>query len=131
MEKQKMHQTFVHIMKDNAITHSTDRAVPGICSLFFFNLQKASDTHPDCWELHTDGDELLMVTRGEVVIEMVSAPYAGETTVPADARKEQAVLQDGELLIVPKGHWHRILLKKETELVVATFGGNSKMAAVH
>lgn len=131
MQTQKMHQTFIHILEKNAITQSTDRSVPGICSLFFFSLQKAADTHPDCWELHTDGDELLMVTKGEVLIEMVSAPYTGEDIVPADAKKEQVLLEDGELVIVPKGHWHRILLKRKTELIVATFGGDSKMAAVN
>jgi mannose-6-phosphate isomerase-like protein (cupin superfamily) len=130
METLKMHETFVHILKENAITHSTDRSVKGICSLFFFNLVKPGDTHPNTWELHPDGDELLLVTKGEVEIEMVTEVYNGEDTVPSNSIKEQAVLHDGELLIVPKAHWHRIILKKETELVVATFGGNSKMAPV-
>lgn len=125
-----MHKTFVHILKKNAITHSTDRSVRGICSLFFFHLTQPNDTHPNCWEIHPDGDELLMVTKGEVEIEMVTQTYNGEDTVPGDSAKEAAILHDGELLIVPRAHWHRIILRKETELVVATFGGNSKLAPV-
>ena len=125
-----MHETFVHILKENAITHSRDRSVRGICSLFFFSLVNPKDTHPDCWEIHPDGDELLLVTKGELEIEMVTRPFAGEDTVAKNSDKETAVLEGGELLIVPKGHWHRIILKKESELVVVTFGGNSKLAAV-
>jgi mannose-6-phosphate isomerase-like protein (cupin superfamily) len=130
MEILKMHETFVHILKENAITHSTDRKVKGICSLFFFHLIHPDDTHPDCWEIHPDGDELLLVTRGELNIEMVTQLYNGEDTVPDTAETEMVTLHGGELLIIPKGHWHRILLRKETDLVVATFGGNSKLAPV-
>ena len=125
-----MHETFIHIMRENAITHSRDRTVKGVCSLFFFNLLQPKDTHPDCWEIHPDGDELLLVTKGELEIEMVTRSFTGEDTVPKNSDKETAVLHDGELLIVPKGHWHRIILNKQTELVVATFGGNSKLAVV-
>ena len=125
-----MHETFIHIMRENAITHSRDRTVKGVCSLFFFNLLQPKDTHPDCWEIHPDGDELLLVTKGELEIEMVTRSFTGEDTVPRNSDKETAVLHDGELLIVPKGHWHRIILNKQTELVVATFGGNSKLAVV-
>jgi mannose-6-phosphate isomerase-like protein (cupin superfamily) len=130
METLKMHETFIHILKENAITHSADRSVKGICSLFFFHLVQPKDTHPDCWEIHPDGDELLLVTQGELKIEMVTQTYNGEDTVPENSNKETAILRDGELLIVPKAHWHRIILKKETDLVVATFGGNSKLAPV-
>lgn len=130
METLKMHETFVHFLKENTITHTAERSVRGICSLFFFNLTQAKDTHPDCWEIHPDGDELLLVTKGEVEIEIVTQAYNGEDSVAGNSAKEAAVLHDGELLIVPRAHWHRIILKKETELVVATFGGNSKLAAV-
>jgi mannose-6-phosphate isomerase-like protein (cupin superfamily) len=130
METLKMHETFIHILKGNAITHSADRSVKGICSLFFFHLTQPNDTHPNHWEIHPDGDELLFVTKGEVEIEMVTQIYNCEDTVPGNSAKEMATLRDGELLIVPKAHWHRIILKKETNLVVATFGGDSKMAPV-
>lgn len=130
METLKMHETFIHILKENAITHSADRKVSGICSLFFFHLAHPQDTHPNCWEIHPDGDELLLVTTGEVEVEVVTAPYQGEDTVDMGVKKERAILHDKELLIVPKGHWHRIMLRKETDLVVATFGGDSKLAQV-
>ena len=125
-----MHETFVHILKENAITYSRDRSVRGICSLFFFHLVNPKDTYPDCWEIHPDGDEMLLVTKGELEIEMVTRPFTGEDNVPKNSDTETAVLAGGELLIVPRGHWHRIILRKESELVVVTFGGNSKLAAV-
>ncbi len=130
METLKMHKTFVHILKENAIIHSTDRSVKGVCSLFFFHLVQPNDTHPNCWEIHPDGDELLLVTNGQLEVEMVTQSYNGEDTVPENVNKETAILHDGELLIIPKAHWHRIILKKETNLIVATFGGNSKLASV-
>ena len=130
METLKMNETFIHILKENAISFTTKRSVQGICALFFFNLLHPEDTHPNCWEIHPDGDELLVVTKGELEIEMVTDAYGGEDVVPLGAGKETAVLRDGELLIIPKGHWHRIILKKESELVVLTFGGDSKLAPV-
>jgi mannose-6-phosphate isomerase-like protein (cupin superfamily) len=130
METLKMHETFIHILKENAITYSRTRTFKGICSLFFFHLLQPADTHPDCWEIHPDGDELLLVTKGELEVEMVTRPFTGEDSVPGQSPKDIAVLQGGELLIVPKGHWHRIILKQESELVVVTFGGNSKLAPV-
>lgn len=131
METLKMHETFIHILKENAITYSTERSAKGVCSLFFFHLVHPHDTHPDCWEIHPEGDELLLVTKGEIDVEMVTRTYNGEDTVPANAETEMATVYGGELLIIPKGHWHRILLKQETDLVVATFKGNSKLAPVN
>jgi len=131
METLKMHETFIHILKENAITYTTERTAKGICSLFFFHLIHPRDTHPDCWEIHPDGDELLLVTSGELDVEVVTQKYNGEDTVADNANTEVATIYGGELLIVPKGHWHKIILKKESDLVVATFGGNSKMSPVN
>src|SRR6201999_3212294 len=121
METLKMDETFVHILKENAISSSTQREVKGICSLFFFHLINPHDTHPDCWELHPDGDELLLVTGGEIDVEIVTEKFNGEDIVAGNSKREIVTVYSRELLIIPKGHWHRILLKKETDLVVATF----------
>lgn len=72
-----------------------------------------------------------MVTRGELDVEMVTETYNGEDTVADNAKTEMATIYGGELLIIPKAHWHRIILKKETDLVVTTFKGNSKLAALN
>ncbi|MCZ8379984.1 cupin domain-containing protein [Mycobacterium sp. CPCC 205372] len=48
------------------------------------------------WELHPDTDELLMVLRGSVTVEIL---------VGAD--RQRIPLEAGQFVIVPKGHWHR------------------------
>lgn len=48
------------------------------------------------WELHPDGDELLHVIEGAVDIEILGEKDS--VTIHVEA---------GELLVVPRGHWHR------------------------
>jgi mannose-6-phosphate isomerase-like protein (cupin superfamily) len=50
------------------------------------------------WERHNNGDELLLVTDGEVEIEVLGD--AGDSSV------EQ--LPEGSLFVVPKGKWHQL-----------------------
>ena len=50
------------------------------------------------WEKHNTGDELLLVTDGEVQIEVL------EST--GDSWSE--LLGEGSLFVVPKGKWHRL-----------------------
>jgi mannose-6-phosphate isomerase-like protein (cupin superfamily) len=47
------------------------------------------------WELHGQGDELLLILAGE-----------SELTVLEDDRRSAWTLSAGHLAIVPKGHWH-------------------------
>ena len=48
------------------------------------------------WERHTVGDEIVMVIEGETTITFLS-----------DAGERSAPLAAGELVIVPRGTWHR------------------------
>ena len=48
------------------------------------------------WERHTVGDEIVMVIDGETTITFLS-----------DAGERSAPLAAGELVIVPRGTWHR------------------------
>ncbi|MEV6064278.1 cupin domain-containing protein [Nocardia asteroides] len=50
------------------------------------------------WELHPDTDELLMVLRGKVTVEILT-----------DTDSHRIPLTAGQFVIVPKGHWHRHL----------------------
>lgn len=50
------------------------------------------------WEKHNNGDELLLVTDGEVQIEVLQAS--------GDSWKER--LAEGTLFVVPRGHWHQL-----------------------
>ena len=50
------------------------------------------------WEKHNNGDELLLVTDGEVQIEVLESPVDSWTEL----------LEEGSLFVVPKGHWHQL-----------------------
>ena len=50
------------------------------------------------WEKHNNGDELLLVTDGEVQIEVLESS--------GDSWTEQ--LNEGSLFVVPKGKWHQL-----------------------
>ncbi|WP_280303518.1 cupin domain-containing protein [Nocardia neocaledoniensis] len=61
--------------------------------LYFGDRLDASD-----WELHPDTDELLMVLRGRVTVEILT-----------DSDRRRIPLTAGQFAIVPRGHWHRHL----------------------
>lgn len=48
------------------------------------------------WELHPDTDELLMVLKGRVTVEVLT-----------DTESHRTELTAGQFVVVPKGHWHR------------------------
>lgn len=50
------------------------------------------------WERHSNGDELLLVTDGEVEIEVLEN----------DGRSRVYLLREGALFVVPKGLWHQL-----------------------
>ncbi len=50
------------------------------------------------WEKHNNGDELLLVTDGEVQIEVLE-PSGNSWT---------ELLEEGSLFVVPKGKWHQL-----------------------
>jgi len=53
------------------------------------------------WERHNNGDELLLVTDGEVQIEALLS----------DGGSFVELLKEGSLFVVPKGHWHQLTAK--------------------
>jgi quercetin dioxygenase-like cupin family protein len=48
------------------------------------------------WERHPEGDELLFVLEGEIVV-----------TILSDSGRDSAALTAGSVCIVPRGLWHR------------------------
>lgn len=50
------------------------------------------------WERHNNGDELLLVTDGEVRIEILQQ----------DGGSRAELLREGNLFVVPKGLWHQL-----------------------
>lgn len=62
-------------------------------------------------ELHPDGDELIVVVSGALVVEL-----------DRDGTVEQVEVTAGHGCIVPRGVWHRLLVSTPTTLMHATPG---------
>lgn len=67
---------------------------------------------PHDGEIHPDGDEILYVISGSVLVRGESAP------------DEPVLVSAGELCIVSKGEWHKVELQEETHLIHITPGPN-------
>ncbi len=67
---------------------------------------------PHNGELHPDGDEIIYVISGSLMVRGESAPDAPVT------------VKAGELCIVPKGEWHKVELLEETQIIHLTPGPN-------
>lgn len=78
--------------------------------------QAPGDLHPEKWEMHPDGDEVLHLAEGRLDAIMV-----------VDRREETAALSAGDSLIVPRGVWHRLLLREPSTLVFVTPAGGTRM----
>jgi mannose-6-phosphate isomerase-like protein (cupin superfamily) len=69
----------------------------------------AGDFHPDECEMHPHGDELLCLLSG--AIDVVLEEPEGDRTVS---------LRAGELFVVPRGVWHRLVLRAPGDLLFVT-----------
>ena len=69
----------------------------------------ASAFHPDECEMHPHGDELLCLLAG--AIDVVLEEPAGDRAVP---------LKAGEMFVVPRGVWHRIVLREPADVLFVT-----------
>ena len=65
--------------------------------------------HPDECEMHPHGDELLCLLAG--AIDVVLEEPAGDRAVP---------LKAGEMFVVPRGVWHRIVLREPADVLFVT-----------
>jgi mannose-6-phosphate isomerase-like protein (cupin superfamily) len=63
------------------------------------------------WEMHPDGDELLCVVTGaiDVVLEQDGAEHVAE-------------VRSGRAFVVPRGVWHRVLVREPGKLMFCTPG---------
>jgi mannose-6-phosphate isomerase-like protein (cupin superfamily) len=70
------------------------------------------------WEMHPAGDELLAMLTGEmdVILELAN----GETVV---------TLRAGSACVVPKGTWHRQVVRQAGEYIGATYGKGTQHRA--
>jgi mannose-6-phosphate isomerase-like protein (cupin superfamily) len=77
--------------------------------LALFHANGPQDVHYPIWEMHPDGDELLILASGSVSVEFRD----GET-------KRTAPLPSQTAFIVPAGIWHRIIVDEPSALLVVT-----------
>ena len=69
----------------------------------------------DHWERHPAGEEILVLLSGEL-----------ELVLDTDQGEERAVLKPGQTFIVPKGVWHRGIVKKPGKLMFITPGAGTE-----
>ena len=71
-----------------------------------------SQSAPHGGEVHYDGDELLYIISGRVVVHGDSAP------------DQPLMLGPGQSCLVPQGEWHRVEVLEPTQLMHITPGPN-------
>jgi mannose-6-phosphate isomerase-like protein (cupin superfamily) len=88
---------------------AADPELAGGRLLGFYRANEPADLHADIWEMHPEGDELLVLFSGVLDIELEGPD--GRRTVGLSPRTA---------FIVPAGVWHRLLLREPSTLVVIT-----------
>jgi mannose-6-phosphate isomerase-like protein (cupin superfamily) len=68
-----------------------------------------ADFHPDEWEMHPAGEELLYLLGG--ALDIILQERRGERLIR---------LQAGEACIVPRGLWHRLVMHRPSDLLFCT-----------
>lgn len=114
--------TYIHLKADDSARtlEGGERFWAGIgerCDLGEGRLMGASDQGRDWdhWERHPAGDEILTLLSGEM--ELLLDEPEGEQRVR---------LKAGETFIVPRGVWHRGLVKEPGRLVFLTPGAGTE-----
>jgi len=82
-------------------------------------IRRPEELHPDTWEMHPEGDELLCLISG--AIDVVLEDSGGERVV---------ALRAGSATVIEAGIWHRLRLRETGFLVVITRGRGTKMRPV-
>lgn len=67
------------------------------CLLGLIAFDDAASVHADHWEIHPEGDEVLVVLDGRLRV-----------VIDRDGVSETSELGTGEALIVPRACWHRL-----------------------
>ena len=80
---------------------------------------------PHRGEMHPDGDELLFLVSGRIDVVL-------ETGGQQDAVGEEQTLElvAGDAIVVPKGVWHRVLMREPSQLVHITPGPGGGVRAM-
>ena len=77
------------------------------------------DFHADEWEMHPGGDEVLYLLGG--ALDVVLDEPAGERTFG---------LEGGQACLVPRGVWHRLVVRRPSDLLFITPARGTRHRAV-
>jgi mannose-6-phosphate isomerase-like protein (cupin superfamily) len=80
---------------------------------------EAADVHADEWEMHPSGDEVLYLLTG--ALDVVLEEPAGERMFG---------LESGQACLVPRGVWHRLVLRRPSDLLFITPARGTRHRAV-
>lgn len=78
-----------------------------------------ADFHADEWEMHPAGDEVLYLLAG--ALDVVLDEPAGESTFG---------LRGGQACLIPRGAWHRLILRLPSDLLFVTPARGTRHRAV-
>jgi mannose-6-phosphate isomerase-like protein (cupin superfamily) len=67
------------------------------------------------WEMHPEGDEVLILLSGAV-----------EVVLDAGQGEERLALAAGQACVVPRGAWHRIVVREAGDLIFVTWGAGTR-----
>jgi mannose-6-phosphate isomerase-like protein (cupin superfamily) len=71
-----------------------------------FAFKSSRDLHPSMEEMHPEGDEILLLVSG-----------AMDVIVKEDGKEKSTALEAGQFAIVPRGAWHRLVMRKPGQLL--------------
>jgi quercetin dioxygenase-like cupin family protein len=83
--------------------------LPGGLLLAAFPIALESDAHPDMWEMHPTGDELLVMLTGALTVDYSDGVQQGSCSLAA-----------GDAVAMPSGLWHRLRLREAGLLLTLT-----------
>ena len=72
------------------------------------------DLHYPVWEMHTEGDEPLILSSGSLTVEFRQ-----------EGIEQTAPLRSRSAFIVPAGLWHRLIVHEPSVLIAITPGHNT------
>jgi mannose-6-phosphate isomerase-like protein (cupin superfamily) len=67
------------------------------------------------WEMHPSGEEVLTLLSGEL-----------QVVLERTGRVRRVTMKAGESLIVPRGTWHRVIVKKPGNMLFITAGAGTQ-----
>jgi mannose-6-phosphate isomerase-like protein (cupin superfamily) len=91
--------------------HPMSPVAPG-WSVATFHAATEAEVHGDHWEMHPEGDEVVVVLSGGIRMYLRPEDAAGE--------QDSVAVPTGSAFVVPRGHWHRIELDQPSRLMAIT-----------